>query len=431
MNEPHNENKLTYLKTKTKLDSRFFAAAFLNGASASKVRLSTHDDGSAFIFPIIYGPSGALGFEDRSFAYFSKIPDDVQTALREGRGLLVIDYSNEGGEAKPTVLRALHARLAEMEISPRRVMFLTQNSLFKNNYEDWRLSANAGGVEPINIELYHCFLREMSTYVLQDIIPSGEFDKRKKSYLKSIKNNELRPKHFLSLNFTPRAHRIATMLYIMLHGLEEKGLISFPGLANRKMNIEGRVRDLMARVPFPQLGEMMALVDQLEKAPPRKLDTDPFSRISPVIDIGEWWYYRDSWFSLVTESGVNGRGHRRFTEKPFKAVMGLHPFLIIGLPGTLDEMKGYGFRSFSPHLNEAYDVVSDDQQRMELVLAEFRRLCALSDDDWRVLARQLSEAVLHNYDQFGGPLEDYFVSGVEQSLLNKMRSLAQPREKAE
>jgi len=415
--------ELTLLRPGGRSDARFFTQTILGGPAASRLKVVKADDGSPFILPLVYNPAVK---DDGAPEYFGSMPEDTLAAIRAGRGLLVIDHSNEGAEPKRNVLAALHAQLGAVGLPPRRVMFLTQNVRFEPGYEAWRKAQGDAAPEAFHVGLYHCFLRQMSTYASKVLIPSGEFARRREAHVTAIRAGAPRPKRFLSLNFTPRGHRLAFMLYVLQQGLDEAGHISFPGLANRKMNIEGRTETLLDRQPFPDLDGLRKMLPVLEAQPPRKLDTDPFIRISPVIDVGEWWYYAESQFSLVTESGIRGRGNERFTEKPFKAVLGLHPFLILGLPRTLTLMKGYGFRSFAPHFDETYDGLDDDAARVAAVLSEFRRLCALPDEAWVALNRDLLEVVLHNHEQFDGPLERHFAEHVEGPLLDRMAELAAP-----
>lgn len=417
-------SKLSLIRTGSKIEARFFPSTLLADVGAEQVRVVSVDDGGPFIYPVVFGPSGAGGHEDRSFTYLNDIPPDILAALRSGRGVLVIDHSNEGTEAKPKVLEAMHRRFAYLGMDPRRVLLLTQNVLFERDYHAWLAMQGETAPDPFEVGLYHCFLRQMATYAAREMIPSGQFEMRREAHIRMVHSAEARPKHYLTLNFTPRGHRLATMLYIMHHGLEAKGHISFPGLANRKMNIAGRTEDLLEKTPFPDLDLLRTHLPALEAHPPRQLDTDPFVRISPVINVGEWWYYSESWFSLVTESGVQARGHERFTEKPFKAILGLHPFLILGLPRTLQNLRSYGFKTFAPHIDETYDTIEDDEARMVAVLGEFSRLVAMPAETWTALALSLLEPVLHNYDQFNGPLQNHFAMHVEGPLLDRMLRLA-------
>lgn len=421
------QNVITLLRPGGRYDSRFFVNSILADQSAKRFRVVKEDDGTPFIYPVSFSPLAGKDRDDRTFEYFGDAPPSVLEALRNGRGLFVIDHSNEGMEPKNHTLKLLHDRFSALGIPTERVLLLTQNMRFEDGYNEWIHRQGDSAPKQFQVAIYHCFLRQLATYAEKDLGPAGELSRRVVDYNASIDSGASRPKRYLCLNFTPRGHRLATMLHIMQHGLESMGHISFPGLANRKMSVAGRTEHLLKRQPFPDIELLQQLLPTLEAQPALQLDTDPFVRVSPVIDVGEWWYYAESWFSLVTESGVNGRGHERFTEKPFKAILGLHPFLIIGLPRTLKLMREYGFQTFAPFIDETYDSIEDDKLRIALVLAEFRRLCALTDDDWALLTKKIQHIVLHNFNQFMGPLQKYFLETVEDPLLDRMALLAAPR----
>jgi hypothetical protein len=336
-----------------------------------------------------------------------------------------MDHSNEGFCPDMNFTKAIHDRLKILSIPPHRVMFLTQNMKFERTYDGLWQSEGIDASERLHVAVYHCFLRQLSTYVQKVMIPSGEFAQRRRDHVASVHSAENRGKSFLSLNFTPRGHRLAFILHLMQHDLLRMGHVSFPGLANRKYSIDGREDSLLAKQPFPDLECLRRLLQESD-LPQLRLDIGAFEKISPVIDVGRWWFYKDSWFSMVTESGVRGRGVERFTEKPFKAVLGLHPFLILGLPNTLAQIKSYGFRSFAPYIDETYDAIDDELPRITALLAEFRRLASLPDSEWIRLSQDLLDNVLYNYDHFGGSLQDYFIKEVEFPLIERMASLALP-----
>jgi hypothetical protein len=416
-----NKNPLNLIQCGASHEARFFTKTILSDQSANRFRVSDVDDGSPFIYPVVFKDAN-----NRNFEYLGDTPTEILAALRSNRGLLVIDHSNEGFCPHFNFTKDIHDRLQILSIPPHRVMFLTQNVKFEQTYNRLRQSEGTNASGRFHVSVYHCFLRQLSTYVQRVMIPSGEFAQRRRDHVASVNSAENRIKSFLSLNFTPRGHRLAFILHLIQHDLLKMGHVSFPGLANRKYSIEGREDSLLAKQPFPDLEHLRRLLQESSSLPQLRLDIGAFEKTSPVIDVGQWSFYKDSWFSMVTESGVRGGAVERFTEKPFKAVLGLHPFLILGLPHTLSQMKSYGFRSFTPYIDETYDTIEDDLTRITVLLAEFRRLTSLPDSEWVRLSQDLLDNVLYNYDHFSGPLQDYYIKEVEFPLIERMASLALP-----
>jgi hypothetical protein len=72
----------------------------------------------------------------------------------------------------------------------------------------------------------------------------------------------------------------------------------------------------------------------------------------------------------------------RYTEKTLKAILSGSPFLMYAAPGTLALLRGQGFRTFAPHINETYDTLSSNAERVAAVVNEAKRILAMSDDDF-------------------------------------------------
>ena len=411
---------LSICLTGNRLESRYFADSILDSEAPQRVRvISKALEASGFVYALkYYAPSPKF---DKDFSYLTSVEPDIVRALRDRRAALIFDTSNEGGKFVARHMAILHDRLRELAICPGQVMYLTQNTLYARHYAAWARSV--GISEPIKIGHYHCFLRQMANFVHSDMIASGEFERRRRVALEDVAACRVRSKRYMCLNFTPRPHRVATLLFLVRQGLVCDGLVSFPGLANRKTDISARIELLLRKEPFPWIEELREYLPQLLDITPLSLDVDPFVRVTPVIDVGLHDHYRETYFSLVTESGTRGSGHRRFTEKPFKPVLGLHPFVVVGLPQTLAHLRAFGFQTFSPWIDEAYDEILDDAERVAQALIEFERLCRLPRDELDALCMNVLPAVLHNYNQFNGPLQHYFRTTIEEPLIATLQDM--------
>ena len=102
-----------------------------------------------------------------------------------------------------------------------------------------------------------------------------------------------------------------------------------------------------------------------------------------------------SWFSVVTESEM-GRLSSRITEKPFKPLVNFHPILVFGNPGALAMIRDLGFETFPEIFDERYDEEGDPRRRFEMVYAEVRRLCGLTQDELRRLEMRARDTLEHN-----------------------------------
>ena len=65
------------------------------------------------------------------------------------------------------------------------------------------------------------------------------------------------------------------------------------------------------------------------------------------------------------------------TEKTLRPIACGHPFILAAGPGALSLLKKYGFETFSPWIDESYDLETDHTARMHIILREIDRLSSL------------------------------------------------------
>ena len=78
----------------------------------------------------------------------------------------------------------------------------------------------------------------------------------------------------------------------------------------------------------------------------------------------------------------------------------MQPFIFLGPWKALEKMRGLGFKTFSPFIDESYDDVEDDDQRFELIVQEINRLCNLTGEDWQIWQAGIKEIVEYNHRFF-------------------------------
>jgi hypothetical protein len=110
---------------------------------------------------------------------------------------------------------------------------------------------------------------------------------------------------------------------------------------------------------------------------------------------------QDSVAYVATETLYFGN-RLHITEKTFKAIALEMPFILVAPAGSLEYMREYGFRTFSPVLDEDYDQEPDDIKRMEMIVAQLKQLDSLSVKEKQQIHRACLPMVEHNYNHFYG-----------------------------
>lgn len=218
-----------------------------------------------------------------------------------------------------------------------------------------------------------------------------DFDKLPE-YDPLVKKNKL----FLCFNKVDREHRIQLLERMFGNNLVDKGYYSFEGTEQFSDRIKG-----MTVEEFPNI---IANSDKF----PMRLNINE-QRTNPVdITSDDINYYRDSHFSIVTETLFYKDYNKvRFnagqyansifiTEKTFRCFILEHPFILLARPGTISELQRCGYKTFSPYIDESYDSIQDDAERLDAVVKEIERLSNLTDDEWIEWEQNIQSIVKHN-----------------------------------
>lgn len=198
-------------------------------------------------------------------------------------------------------------------------------------------------------------------------------------------------KIFLCFNRMPRQHRLDLLEMMLEHNYVKLGFYSFnldliDSLAvyhyfdepNRYITIKNN------KNMFPLLLNMTA-----ERSNPVDLIIDDFR------------YFEESYFSIVTETAFydkqsHGINSTFITEKTMKCFITFHPFIMIGRPHSLLALKKLGYQTFNPMIDESYDSIENDDDRLSMIFLEIHKLMSKTPAEWIVWQTQIKEIVIHN-----------------------------------
>lgn len=134
----------------------------------------------------------------------------------------------------------------------------------------------------------------------------------------------------------------------------------------------------------------------------------------------EW--YDTTQFSMVVESTI---GRPDFiSEKIFKPSAFQHAFIVWAGPMTLAYLKKQGFETFDHIVDESYDLITDNDKRLEKIYQEIRRLYTeyKSGKDLFTDAESIKR-INHNFYQFYHPnVQDWFVEDGVMPIMEFLES---------
>lgn len=134
----------------------------------------------------------------------------------------------------------------------------------------------------------------------------------------------------------------------------------------------------------------------------------------------EYRLWQRSFLHLVNET-VFYEKKLHLTEKIFKPIVACRPFLLVGAAGNLDYLKSYGFKTFGDYLDESYDSIQDNDERLCCIATELDRLSRMPIKALRDLYVKIKPVCefnkQHFFTDFRQRIIDELVDNFERCLL--------------
>jgi hypothetical protein len=127
--------------------------------------------------------------------------------------------------------------------------------------------------------------------------------------------------------------------------------------------------------------------------------------------------FMETAISIVLETIFDSRIH--LTEKTLRPIACGHPFLLANGPGSLKLLQSYGFKTFNPFINEHYDSVVDNEQRLDCIVTEMTRLNSLPAAEINAVLTQCKEIADYNKKWF---FSDDFLKIIVDELTTNINS---------
>jgi hypothetical protein len=349
------------------------------------------------------GASSTYGYdftynEKKSFFHF--ISNNAKNLIREVPNVyLFINYSNEG-TIDFNWWKVIHDDAKKFNIPLNKIIFCSSDYFTNMNYEIFKKLENIPNEDNIKLLYLGWSLHAKAKEMLE--IHNG-----KQTAFNSYSNkcsvvtyhnvdlDKLRNKKFLMLNRRLRPHRIYSVCLFNKLNILDQFLISY---------------DVTSMQLFEMDGENISMhIEDIEYA---KVLSDEFARLkseSPkrIIDFEDlenvWGFnfenkepYLDSYIHITSETNFFEIGGY-FSEKTWKPIGHLQPFIFMGPAHGLQELKKLGFRTFAPFIDESYDTELDPELRFKMIMAEIERLSNLDINEIHNWYKNIFNTILlHN-----------------------------------
>ncbi len=374
--------------------------------NSSNAEINWHSSSSYLLFTIRDYNDTDYWYIDilHGFAFFhfpieTLVPAEILERIRRKDAVLIVSNFSE---AYHSVVADLYDTLVIPGNIPAEQVLLFSNS--PDIATEIEFVSNKHGLPPIRAEWLISFewdatiqSRRLSSKVASDTLSKTNYAKK-----------------FLCFNGQPRPHRMLLVSLLCAFDILNLGHVSYKCFIhnyNYDGVSSGKQDYLNTMYRFGHNPDIKAILgicaEPIKQLAPMFLDTTPETqRCMGGINDTHKQYYEDTYFSVITEtlcvtgpeshSGFTGTG-RILSEKTFKPIINKHPFILLGVPKSLQLLRDLGYKTFSPWIDESYDDEMDDAKRIFMVALEVKKLATLPDDklaEFLIFAREI---VNHNY----------------------------------
>ena len=308
------------------------------------------------------------------FDIFSLIPFTTKKLFEKGL-ILLIYYPREGHELDEWFLRLYNNILANGLIN-FKIYFIFGDIDFKENYEKFLNKHNLENfLLPISIDYFAGdYLAKVDTCNL-NIEYEKQYD-------------------YLFYNGTFRPHRLYAVSELSNKNILDYGLVSLTDNALTKESFTLKQCTEVLKQVGAYSTHLQQFVDNFE---PIILDLNANEFTEDNINYTIISHYEQTYFSVISETNITTRF---ITEKIYKPIYNLHPFILIGAPRILEYLRSKGYVTFEEMFNENYDLELNPVKRVNLVISEIEKFTKKTPQQKKIIFDKIKPKLIHNRQHY-------------------------------
>lgn len=331
-----------------------------------------------------------LNIFDPNEDYISRIHPDVVELVKRGYARIAFFYS-EGDDPTIDIIDNIFDWYGKYDIPLGGIKFVIANYKLKNT-------------DPF---IYFC----------DDEVYYRYLHIREKDWVKAV-NLEPRRKKFTCLNRMDKPFRRLFAASLWHHGVHTEGFFSY---LNQKYDLFAPDEQFDPRSDYwapyvwdKYFSQNDVLIEQFLLNCPFSADfmSDAEHNDHKIITDE---FHRESYWNFVVETHYE-QDTVFLTEKTFKPILNLQPFIIVGNPGSLELLADLGYKTFDGYIKEEYDDYDDHEKRMWHILTECYKICDTSYENLSKQVHHIRPLLEHNQQHFLSSKRDRLESVIEQLL---------------
>lgn len=180
---------------------------------------------------------------------------------------------------------------------------------------------------------------------------------------------------YMCLNRKPHQHRVRLYQGLEQALLLDQGFVSMGGTPPWRLLPD----DIVGQTIAPNGG------------------TEQFGITNDIVSLGNIKYWQRHFVNIVTETIWDIEPNNFLSEKTFKPVLGLRPFLIYAPNGGVNCLTS---RGFEPYVDDFKDIIDVDLTQPYNIPVFLTELCKQPQSYWQMKFVELKEKLLYNQQRF-------------------------------
>lgn len=282
----------------------------------------------------------------------NKISDHIIDRIKNKRGYFLITVLFES-YVKDNFFKAMTHYFTVKQIPLSQIVYATNCANGQAIYNDFCLRYSV----PLEIQVAYIPTFRLDRTNVKDTIQKNIITEYKPG---------IRKKMFLNFNRRYSDHRLLFFMNVIKKNLLDKFYISMAAeQPESHRSFVDNVHYLSQRMPAFNISpeDIQSANDVL----PLVLDVDNFDFYPmEASEFSVETLYENSLINIASETFFFDN-YIHITEKTYKPIAFMQPFIIIGAAGTLQHIKDMGFKTFNQFWNEDYDLEVDNEKRMLMI----------------------------------------------------------------
>ena len=335
---------------------------------------------------------------------------------------LLINFANEGTLNGHT-LDYIYNICERYHIPYKKIIFVIACADLEEIHEEYCQEKNIPKNKRIGVQYWTWSIREKVDEAI-DIL--GDNHGRRVNLLTGEKSSiaqyddldssKIRSKRFLNFNRRMRDHRV---LLLTLFGKDfvKNNYISYDF---DHCHDETQLEFFKERIPEEYWEYGLNNMKELKADFPKSIID--FDNVFGTVGFGceDKRPFVDSYIHILSETNFSDPGVY-FSEKTWKPIINLQPFISVNYYHSLHYLKEMGFKTFAPFIDEKYDTIKDPRIRMKAIYEEIKRLEALPIQELHDWYYSIVDDLKHNRElllQYNGD----FMRNVEKEYILSIKN---------